>query len=160
MKKIILTLLAFYSIGMSHQITYTFEDVFSPARHVAGLHFKVENTEDQTRKVRIGYQFLGLDGQKYYISNGCANVPYVEKETIKLKNYDGIDDAQMNFSDISGTGTYLVDIMFDMPKGKKDFCITLRENKFREFKLEEDGEIPGYAYHLDMSVDGGKVSIY
>ena len=62
MKKIILTLLAFYSIGMSHQITYTFEDVFSPARHVAGLHFKVENTEDQTRKVRIGYQFFGLEG--------------------------------------------------------------------------------------------------
>lgn len=156
MKKITLTLLAFYSIGMSHQITYTFEDVFSSARHVAGLHFQVENTEDQTRKVRIGYQFFGLEGQKYYISNGCVNVPYVDKETIKLKNYDGIDDAQMNLSDISGAGTYLVDIMFDMPKGKKDFCITLRENKFREFKLEEDGEIPGYAYRLDMSVDGGK----
>ena len=156
MKKITLTILASFSIGMSHQITYTFEDVFSPARHVAGLHFKVENTEDQTRKVRIGYQFFGLEGQRYYISNGCDSVPYVDKETIRKKNYDGIDDAQISFSDISGSGTYLVDIMFDMPKGKKDFCITLRENKFREFKLEEDGEIPGYAYRLDMSVDGGK----
>ena len=154
MKKITLTILAFFSIGMSHQITYTFEDVFSPARHVAGLHFQVENSEDQIRKVRITYQFFSLEGQKYYISNGCDSVPYVYKETIRKKNYDGIDDAQISFGNISGTGKYLLDIMFDMPKGKKDFCISLRENKFRDFKLEEDGEISGYVFHYDMSVDG------
>lgn len=152
MKKITLTLLAFYSIGMSHQITTSFEDVFSSFPHIAGLRFQVENPEDQTRKVRIGFQFFGLEGQKYYISNGCDSVPYVVNETIKKKNYEGIEDAQINFSDISGTGSYLVDIMFDMPQGKKDFCITLRENDFNEFKQDEEGN--GYPHTYDMSVDG------
>ena len=140
---------------MSHKVSYTFEDVFSSLRHVAGLRFQVENLEPQTRKVRFAYQFFGLEDMKYYISNGCDNVPYVENGEIKYKNYKGIDDAQINLFDKDGRGFYIIDVMFDMPQGKKDFCISLRENKFREFKVEGDDDAGtlGYMHRYDMSVD-------
>ena len=58
MKKILLTLLTLFSIGTAHQVTASVEDLYKNERHASCLHFKINNQENLTRKVRIGYQFF------------------------------------------------------------------------------------------------------
>jgi hypothetical protein len=141
MKKFLLLFSIFVSYGMAHQVTADITDEYRGVQSVAGLHFHINNAENVTRSVRIGYLFFAQEGQKFYIDrkNGCPD-----------KNIPGIEDATIGLYD-TNNGRYVLDVMLDMPQGTKDFCIVLRDNygsvRGTNFKDE-------FIINWDMGVDG------
>lgn len=153
MKKNFVALLVGTSICFAHQVSVNVIDEYPPQSGqsynsesysvdlgIAGLHFHINNPENKNRTVRIAYQFLAQENDRFVIDRtiGCAD-----------KNIKGITDATINLSNTDGKGHYLLDVMLDMPQGTKDFCILMRRNDYGLFKANGS-----FKPSWEVSVDG------